>query len=108
MRNARSENYGFENSAPQTTLPITIRRVEQAEAMLFRGVWLRSGVTFARISALPLFLLGSTGWVPNEMLDVPPKGPWPWGAIVGLSIILVALYGLASAARTSSAAPSVH
>lgn len=48
----------------------------------------------ARIFALPLFLMVSTGWLPNKYLDLPPKGPWPWTAIIGLSLIFLSLAGL--------------
>jgi hypothetical protein len=48
----------------------------------------------ARILALPLLVVGLTGWIPDKDFEVGPKGPWPWGAIVGLAFIGVALVGL--------------
>ena len=48
----------------------------------------------ARISALPLLVVSLTGWIPNKELELGPKGPWPWGALIGLSFIVVGLLGL--------------
>ena len=45
-------------------------------------------------SALPLLVVGLTGWIPNKDLEVGSKGPWPWGAIIGVSFIGVGLVGL--------------
>ncbi|HEY3617018.1 MAG TPA: hypothetical protein VGK96_09415, partial [Candidatus Sulfotelmatobacter sp.] len=42
----------------------------------------------------PLFLIGSTGWIPGGYLDLPPKGAWPWGAIIGLLLITVGVVGI--------------
>jgi hypothetical protein len=48
----------------------------------------------ARILALPTLVIGVTGWIPNKVLDIGPKGPWPWGALLGISLILTSLLGL--------------
>jgi len=76
--------------------------VEQVRAIRLRDFWSRSGATIARISALPLFLMGSTGWIPNADLDVSPKGPWPWGAIIGLLLIAVGVVGVLLPQASSS------
>jgi len=60
---------------------------------VLRHSWSRFGTAMARIFALPLFLIMSTGWLPNEYLDLPPKGPWPWTAIIGLSFVFLSLAG---------------
>src|ERR1700756_4129139 len=67
----------------------------QVPSVRFRDSWLiRSSVTMARISALPLLVVSLTGWIPSKDLELGPKGPWPWGALIGLSFILVGLLGL--------------
>src|SRR5215467_7540465 len=71
--------------------------MEPDQVTSFRQYWSRSGGTIARTSALPLFLMGATGWIPNAQLDFLPKGPWPWGAIVGLSLIVVGVVGVSLA-----------
>jgi hypothetical protein len=48
----------------------------------------------ARIFALPIVVVGITGWIPNSVLDIGPKGPWPWGALLAVSLILTSLLGL--------------
>jgi len=93
---------------PPPELPFTITRVKQEDGLLFRYSWSRSGARVARVSALPLFLIGSLGWIPDKVLDVPPKGPWPWGAILGSGMILFALAGLLSARGTSTDALSIN
>jgi hypothetical protein len=55
---------------------------------------MQSGATTARILAVPLLVFSLTGWIPNKELDLEPKGPWPWGAIVGVSLIVVAIVGM--------------
>jgi len=64
--------------------------VERAWTIRFRDFWSQSGAKIARVSALPVFLIASTGWIPAKDLDLPPKGPWPWGAILGSFAIAVA------------------
>lgn len=49
----------------------------------------------ARICSIPLLVLAFTGWIPDKYFEVGPKGPWPWGALIGLTLIAVALVGLA-------------
>jgi len=58
--------------------------------------------------ALPLCLIAATGWIPNKHLDLPPKGPWPWGAIIGIFAIAIALGGLLLTRETSSKTPSAN
>lgn len=41
-----------------------------------------------------MVVIGSTGWIPNQDLEVPPKGPWPWGAITGLFLIGIGVVGI--------------
>ena len=60
----------------------------------FRKSSLFSAATVVRRFTLPVLLLGATGWIPNETLDVTPKGPWPWGAITGLLLIALGVIGL--------------
>jgi len=48
----------------------------------------------ARIAALPLLVVGLTGWIPNKELALGSKGPWPWSALIGLSFGVVGLLGL--------------
>jgi hypothetical protein len=60
----------------------------------------------ARISALPLLVVSFTGWIPNKDLEVGPKGPWPWGAIVGLFFIGVGFLGLLRPGEKFSLPPS--
>jgi len=55
---------------------------------------MRSVATLARIAALPLLVVCLTGWIPNKELELGPKGPWPWGALVGLFFIVVGFLGL--------------
>lgn len=59
-----------------------------------RHFWSGCGGAMARIFALPLFLIVSTGWLPNKYLDLPPKKPCPWTAIIGLFLIFLSLAGL--------------
>jgi hypothetical protein len=59
----------------------------------------------ARISALPLLVVGLTGWIPNKDLELGPKGTWPWGAIVGIFFIVVAFLGLLRPQQTFSKPP---
>jgi hypothetical protein len=54
----------------------------------------RTRTRLARILALPTFVMGVMGWIPNKVLDIGPKGPWPWGALLGISLILTSLLGL--------------
>jgi len=57
--------------------------------------WLaRIRASSARILALPTLVIGATGWIPNRVLDIGPKGPWPWGALLAVSLILTSLLGL--------------
>lgn len=74
-------------------LRFPITRLEEAQAIRYRDSCLRRGAMVARISALPLFLIGSTGWIPNEEL-LAPKGSWPWGAVISLFLIVVSLVGI--------------
>jgi len=60
----------------------------------------------ARISALPLLVVSLTGWIPDNELELGPKGPWPWGALIGLSFIVVGLLGLLLPRETISKSPS--
>jgi hypothetical protein len=46
------------------------------------------------MSALPFLVVSLTGWIPDKDLEFGPKGPWPWGAVIGLFLIVVALVGL--------------
>jgi hypothetical protein len=48
----------------------------------------------ARILAVPLLVVSLSGWIPSNNLDLEPKGPWPWGAILGLTLIGVGLVGI--------------
>lgn len=66
---------------------------ESVNRQFFRPSWSRFGTAIARMFALPLFLIVSTGWLPNKYLDLPPKGPWPWAAIIGVSLIFLSLAG---------------
>jgi hypothetical protein len=54
----------------------------------------RIGTRLARILALPAVVIGVTGWIPNNVLDIAPTKPWPWGALLGVSLILTSLFGL--------------
>jgi len=60
----------------------------------------------ARILIFPLLVLSLTGWIPNKELELGPKGPWPWGALIGLFIIVVGLLGLILPGAPSSKPPS--
>jgi hypothetical protein len=70
--------------APLSNLEKAIRRLTA----------IRYGVRIARICSIPVLVLAFTGWIPDQYLDVGPKGPWPWGALIGFSLIAVALVGL--------------
>ena len=50
--------------------------------------------TMARISALPTFVLGLSGWVPNHYLNMGSEQSWPWGALIGCFLICVGLVGV--------------
>ena len=54
----------------------------------------KTGATMARISALPTFVLGLTGWVPNHYLNIGSEPPLPWGALIGCFLICVGLVGI--------------
>ena len=54
----------------------------------------QSGARIARISALPTFVLGLTGWIPNHYLNLGSEQPWPWGALIGCFLICVGLVGV--------------
>jgi len=56
----------------------------------------------ARISALPIFVLGLTGWIPNHFLKLGSAQPLPWGALVGVCLICVGLVGVLLPERTMS------
>lgn len=73
----------------------------------FRSSWfIRSGPKIVRISALPFLVVSLTGWIPNKDLEFGPKGPWPWGALLGLLLIVVGLVGLFLPQETSWKRPS--
>jgi drug/metabolite transporter (DMT)-like permease len=72
-----------------------------------RDSWLGSGARIARILILPVLLIAATGWIPDKHLDLPPKGPWPWGAILGVFVIVVAFGGLLLSRETPSAKSTV-
>lgn len=82
-----------------------------ARNQLQQNCFAQTRATLARILVLPVVLIGITGWIPNKVLDIGPKGPWPWGALLGVSLILTSLLGLfrpccealSSQARPSSA-----
>ena len=65
-----------------------------ARIELNRNCFARIRARLARILALPAVVIGVTGWIPNKVLDIGPKGPWPWGALLGVSLILTSLLGL--------------
>jgi hypothetical protein len=72
----------------------------------FRDSWFkRARASIARISALPLLVMVLTGWIPNKDLELGPKDPWPWGAIVGIFFIVVAFLGLLRPQQTFSQPP---
>jgi hypothetical protein len=54
---------------------------------LKQNCFARTRARLARILALPAVVMGVTGWIPNKVLDIGPKGPWPWGALLGISLI---------------------
>jgi uncharacterized membrane protein HdeD (DUF308 family) len=56
----------------------------------------------ARIWTLPLLVVSLTGWIPNKELEWGSKEPWPWGAIVGLFLIVIGLLGLLLPAEPST------
>ena len=88
-------------------VPCTIGGMEEVPSIRFRNSWfIRSSATMARISALPLLVVALTGWIPNKELEVGPKGPWPLGAIIGLSFIVIGLLGLLLPWETISKSPS--
>ena len=66
-----------------------------ARKELKQNCYARIRVRLARILALPAIVIGVTGWIPNRVLDIGPKGPWPWGALLAVSLILTSLLGLA-------------
>src|ERR1700758_5263211 len=69
--------------------------MEQVPSVRFRDAWfIRSSATMARILAMPLLVVSLTGWIPSKELELGPRGPWPWGALIGLSFILAGLLGL--------------
>lgn len=39
-------------------------------------------------------MLALTGWIPDQYLEFGSKEPWPWGALIGFSLLAVALIGL--------------
>ena len=41
--------------------------------------------------SIPLLVLAFTGWIPDQY---GPQGSWPWSAMVGFSLIAVAILGL--------------
>ena len=51
----------------------------------------QSGARIARISAVPLFVLTLTGWIPNKDLELGPEGPWSWGVYIGLFYFIVGI-----------------
>lgn len=63
-------------------------------AELKQNCFARTRVRLARTLALPTVVMGVIGWIPNKVLDIGPKGPWPWGALLGISLILTSLLGL--------------
>jgi hypothetical protein len=75
-------------------LRFAIRRCEEAQTIRHRDLLLHRGATVVRILALPLLLIGFTGWIPNEGLKFEAKGPWPWGAIISLILIIGSLVGI--------------
>jgi hypothetical protein len=80
--------------------------VERDWVIRIRDFWSRSGAKIARILALPLFLIASTGWIPAKDLDVPPTGPWPWDVILALLLIAVGMVGIFLPERRSSESSS--
>jgi hypothetical protein len=80
--------------------------MEEVRAIRLRGYWPRKGATIARISALPVFLISTTGWIPSRDLDLPPKGPWPWGAIAGAFLIATGIFGIFLPDTSSTELPS--
>ena len=74
---------------------LTIRRMGQVPSNLIsRPPAIRYGARIARICSIPLLVLVFTGWIPDQYLDFGSKGPWPWGALIGFSLLAVALVGL--------------
>ena len=58
------------------------------------SIGIRYGVRIARICSIPLLVLAFTGWIPDRYLELGSKGPWPWGALIGFSLLAIALLGL--------------
>jgi len=79
---------------PVTCSAIHNHTVERTWIIRMRDLWSRSGAKIARISALPFFLIASTGWIPARDLDLPPRGPWPWGVILGLFLVAIGTVGI--------------
>jgi len=75
--------------------PATINYMNPVSRVeLKQNCFARVRASWARILALPTLVIGVTGWIPNKVLDIGPKGPWPWGALLGVSLILTSLLGL--------------